>query len=126
MPLGCTEHLLRTAATPWALAAQGYLGLSWLITASFLGSCVEWSDVPAGGANGASGSWGGAAAALPASAGGSKGANPALTSAQQVAQAALCNGSSGQQQGNGLVPVRTGLAWATLGVHFRNRLFRAY
>ena len=36
-----------------------------------------------------------------------------LTSSQAAAQLALCNGSSNHV--NGLVPVRTGLAWATLG-----------
>jgi len=38
-----------------------------------------------------------------------------LTSSQAAAQLALCNGSSSPV--NGLVPVRTGLAWATIGKH---------
>jgi hypothetical protein len=42
----------------------------------------------------------------------SAGGNGNLTTAQAAAQMALCNGSG---QMNGLVPVRTGLAWATLG-----------
>ena len=40
-----------------------------------------------------------------------------LTGSQAAAQLALCNGSSSHV--NGLVPVRTGLAWATLGVQHR-------
>lgn len=38
--------------------------------------------------------------------------NGSLTTTQAATQMALCNGSN---QMNGLVPVRTGLAWATLG-----------
>lgn len=71
--------------------------------------------------NGAAGRGGSAAASLLPAANGASGArgaaaagNGTLTTAQAAAQMALCNGAG---QMNGLVPVRTGLAWATLGVH---------
>ncbi|CAL8467651.1 g7189 [Coccomyxa elongata] len=73
------------------------------------------------GVNGTAGRAGSAAASLLPAAGavaGPRGAaaagNGALTSAQVAAQMALCNGTS-HLSNNGLTPVRTGLAWATLG-----------
>ncbi len=75
----------------------------------------------ASGVNGTAGRAGSAAASLLPAAGavaGARGAaaagNGALTSAQVAAQMALCNGTS-HLSNNGLTPVRTGLAWATLG-----------
>jgi hypothetical protein len=55
----------------------------------------------------------GAGAPARGAAGGGAAGNGSLTSAQAAAQMTLCNGGPGQM--NGLVPVRTGLAWATLG-----------
>lgn len=73
------------------------------------------------GVNGTAGRAGSAAASLLPAAGavaGARGAaaagNGSLTSAQVAAQMALCNGTS-HLSNNGLTPVRTGLAWATLG-----------
>ena len=63
---------------------------------------------------------GGALLPAPGSSGAVRPAGPGkggLTGSQAAAQLALCNGSSSHV--NGLVPVRTGLAWATLGVQHR-------
>ena len=75
----------------------------------------------AGHAAGSSGrAAGGALLPAPSSGGAARPAGPGkggLTGSQAAAQLALCNGSSGHV--NGLVPVRTGLAWATLGAQHR-------
>lgn len=89
---------------------------------SALGGRISGSitDMSVSGVNGTVGRAGSAAASLLPAAGtvaGARGAaatgNGALTSAQAAAQMALCNGGTGHL--NGLMPVRTGLAWATLG-----------
>ncbi len=81
------------------------------------------------GGNGTVGRAGSAAASLLPAAGtvaGARGAaatgNGALTSAQAAAQMALCNGTGHL---NGLMPVRTGLAWATLGIQSEHQVLPA-